>query len=72
MRNLVCRRSMTGKTCLRLVGILVLPVTLTDNVYQFLLYIQWCDRLQLAMTGKKLEIISQIVLWYETSFRIDW
>jgi len=23
------------------------------------------------MTGKKLEIISQIVLWYETSFRID-
>ena len=24
------------------------------------------------MTGKKLEIISQIVLWYENSFRIDW
>jgi len=23
------------------------------------------------MTGKKLEIISQIVLWYENSFRID-
>jgi len=24
------------------------------------------------MTGKNLEIISQIVLWYENSFRIDW
>ena len=24
------------------------------------------------MTGKILEIISQIVLWYENSFRIDW
>ena len=24
------------------------------------------------MTGKNLEIISQIVLWYEDSFRIDW
>jgi len=23
------------------------------------------------MTGKHLEIISQIVLWYENSFRID-
>jgi len=23
------------------------------------------------MTGKNLEIISQIVLWYENSFRID-
>jgi len=23
------------------------------------------------MTGKKLEIISQIFLWYENSFRID-
>jgi len=23
------------------------------------------------MTGKKFEIISQIVLWYENSFRID-
>jgi len=23
------------------------------------------------MTGKNLEIISQIVLWFETSFRID-
>ena len=39
---------MTGKTCLRLVGI-------------------W----GLAMTGKNLEIISQIVLWYENNFRID-
>jgi len=24
------------------------------------------------MTGKYLEIISQIVLWYGNSFRIDW
>jgi len=24
------------------------------------------------MTGKNLEIISQDVLWYENSFRIDW
>ena len=24
------------------------------------------------MTGKNLEIISQIVLWYKNSFRIDW
>ena len=24
------------------------------------------------MTGKNLEIISQIVLWYENSFPIDW
>ena len=24
------------------------------------------------MTGKNLEIISQIVLWFENSFRIDW
>ena len=24
------------------------------------------------MTGKNLVIISQIVLWYENSFRIDW
>ena len=29
MQNLVCRRSMIGKTCLRLVGILGLPVTRT-------------------------------------------
>ena len=40
MRNLVCRRSMTDKTCLRLVGILALPVTMTGNFCQFLLYIQ--------------------------------
>ena len=40
MRNLVCRRSMTGKTCLRLVGILGLPVTMTGNFCQMLLYIQ--------------------------------
>ena len=26
---------------------------------------------KLAMTGHYLEIISQIVLWYENSFRID-
>ena len=40
MRNLVCRRSMTGKTCLQLVGILGLPVTMTRNFCQILLYIQ--------------------------------
>ena len=40
MRNLVCRRSMIGKTCLRLVGILGLPVTMTRNFCQILLYIQ--------------------------------
>ena len=40
MRNLVCRRSMIGKTCLRLVGILGLPVTMTGNFCQILLYIQ--------------------------------
>ena len=40
MRNLVYRRSMTGKTCLRLVGILGLPVTMTGNFCQILLYIQ--------------------------------
>jgi len=39
-RNLVYHRSMSDKTCLRLVEILGLPVTMTmlhDNV-------QWCDR----------------------------
>ena len=72
MRNLVCRRSMLGKTCLRLVEFLWLPVTMSDNFCQILLYIQWCYRYKLAMTGKNLEIISQIVLWYENSFRIDW
>jgi len=40
MRNLVCRRSTTGKTCLRLVVILGLPVTMTGNFCQILLYIQ--------------------------------
>jgi len=40
MRNLVCRRSMTGKTCVRLVGILGLPVTMTGKFCQILLYIQ--------------------------------
>ena len=39
---------------------------------QILLYIQRCDRLKIGMTGKNLEIISQDVLWYENSFRIDW
>ena len=40
MRNLVCRRSMSGKTCLRLVEILGLPVTMTGNFCNILLYIQ--------------------------------
>ena len=40
MRNLVCRRSMSDKTCLRLVEILGLPVTITGNFCQILLYIQ--------------------------------
>ena len=38
MRNLVCRRSMSGKTCLRLVEILGLPVTMTGNFCKILLY----------------------------------
>jgi len=37
MRNVVCCRSMSGKTCLRL-------VEMTGNFCQVLLYIQWCDR----------------------------
>ena len=37
MRNLVCRRSMSGKTCLRLVEILGLPVTMTGNFCKILL-----------------------------------
>ena len=40
MRNLVCHRSMSDKTCLRLVEILGLPVTITGNFCQILLYIQ--------------------------------
>ena len=40
MRNLVCRRSMSGKTCLRRVEILGLPVTITGNFCKILLYIQ--------------------------------
>jgi len=41
MRILVCRRSMSGKTCLRLVELLGLPVTMTGNFCKILLYIQW-------------------------------
>ena len=44
MWNLVCHRSMSGKTCLRLVVILGLPVTMSGYFCQILLYIQWCDR----------------------------
>ena len=40
MRNLVCRRSMSGKTGLRLEEILGLPVTMTGNFCKILLYIQ--------------------------------
>ena len=64
MRNLVCRKTMSGKTCLQLVKHLDLPVTMSGNLCQILLYIQWYDRWKLAMTGQQLEIISQIVLWY--------
>mgnify|MGYP006890236903 CR=1 FL=1 len=60
MRNLVCRRSMSGKNGIRLVEILGLPVTMTDNFCQILLYIQWCDRWKIGMTGKNLEIISRM------------
>ena len=45
---------------------------MSGNFCQILLYIQWCDRYKLAMIGANLEIIRQIVLWYENSFRIDW
>jgi len=39
MRNLVCHRSMSGKTCLRLVEILGLSVTMTGNLFSiFTLY----------------------------------
>ena len=65
MRNLVCRRSMTGKTCLRLVGILGLPVTRT-RLWQ-VTFVKFCSIFN-DVTGKHLEIISQIVLWYENSF----
>ena len=68
MRNLVCHRSISGKTCLRLAEILGLFVTMTGNFCQFLPYIQCCDRLKLAMTGQNLEIIS--VLWYGISFPV--
>jgi len=44
MRNPVCRRSMSGKTCLWLVEILRSLVTMTGNLCHFFLYIQWCDR----------------------------
>jgi len=40
MRNLVRRRSMSDKTCLRLVEIFGLPVTMTGTFCQSLLYIQ--------------------------------
>ena len=34
MQNLIYRRSMSGKTCLRLIEILGLPVTMTGNFCQ--------------------------------------
>ena len=71
VRNFVCHRSMSGKTCPRLVEILGLSVTMTGNFFQFLLYIQWCDRSKLAMTGQNWVSISQVVLWYENSIRIE-
>ena len=43
-----------------LVEMLGLPVTMTGNFCQILLYIQWCDRGKIGMTGKNLEIISQM------------
>ena len=36
MRKLVCHRSMSGKSCLRLVEMLGLPVTMTGNFCQFM------------------------------------
>jgi len=44
-----------------MVEILGLPVTMTSN---------FCSMFN-DVTGNNLEIISQIVLWYENSFRID-
>jgi len=44
---------MSVKTCLRLVEVLGLHVTMTGNFCQILLYIQCCDRKKLAMTGQK-------------------
>ena len=44
MQNIVCRRSMPGKTCLQLVQILGLIVTMKGNFCPISLYIQWCDR----------------------------
>ena len=40
MQNLVCHRSMSGKTYLRLVENMALPVTMTGNFCQILLFIQ--------------------------------
>jgi len=40
MRNLACRRSMSGKTCLQQVEILGLPVTMAGNFHQILIYIR--------------------------------
>ena len=33
---------------------------ITGNFCQIVLYIQWCDRWKIGMTGKNLEIISQM------------
>ena len=63
MQNLACHRSMSGKSCLRLVEILGLPVTMSGNFCQILLYVQWCD-------GSYYRNHSQIVLCFENSIRI--
>ena len=55
MQNLVGHRTMSGKTCPQLVEILGLPLKITGNFCQILLYIQWCDMQQLAMTGQQLK-----------------
>ena len=74
MRNLVCRRSMSGKTYLRLVEILGLPVTMTCNFCNILLYIQWYDRSKLAMTGQNLrnDLSDCPVVWKQFSHRLQY
>ena len=54
-----------GKPSLRLVGILGLPVTVTGNFCQILLYIQWCGRLSISMLLKAHDWhVMDVQLWF--------
>ena len=63
MQNLVRHRTMSDRTCLQLVEILGLPVTMTGNFCQISPFFN--------DTGEKLEFFSQIVRCYENRFCVD-